>query len=48
MVEPIEVVQRGGKTIVTARVSGNFPGSPVNLDHIFGIEGDRIASLEIR
>lgn len=47
-VEPIEVVEREGKTGVTARVSGNFPNSPVSLDHIFGIEGDRIASLEIR
>jgi hypothetical protein len=47
-VEPIEVVKRDGKMVVTARVSGNFPNSPVNLDHIFGIEGDRIASLEIR
>lgn len=47
-VEPIEVVRRDGKTVVTARVSGNFPNSPVNLDHIFGIAGDKIASLEIR
>jgi ketosteroid isomerase-like protein len=46
--EPIEVVRRDGKTIVTTRVSGNFAGSPVNLEHIFGIEGDKIASLEIR
>jgi ketosteroid isomerase-like protein len=47
-VEPIAVVTRDGKTVVTARVSGNFPNSPLNLDHIFGIEGDKIASLEIR
>ena len=47
-VEPIAVVQRDGKTVVTAKVAGSFPNSPVNLDHIFGIEGDRISSLEIR
>jgi ketosteroid isomerase-like protein len=47
-VEPIEVVKRDGTTVVTAKVSGNFPNSPVSLDHIFRIEGDRIASLEIR
>src|SRR5258706_13698677 len=47
-VEPIEVVKRDGKTVVTARVAGKFPGSPANLDHIFGVEGGRIASLEIR
>jgi len=47
-VEPIEVVKRDGKTVVTAKVTGNFPNSPVKLDHIFGIEGDTISSLEIR
>jgi SnoaL-like domain len=47
-VEPLSVAERYGKTIVTARVSGNFPGSPVNLDHIFELHGDRIVSLEIR
>ncbi|MBK0398226.1 nuclear transport factor 2 family protein [Limibaculum sp. M0105] len=33
--------------IVSARVSGNFPGSPVILTFTFGLTGDRIASLEI-
>lgn len=47
-VEPIDVVERDGKTVVTGKVSGNFPGSPVNLSFIFGLEHDRIASLEIR
>jgi ketosteroid isomerase-like protein len=46
--EPIETVERDGKTVVIAKVSGNFPNSPVNLEHIFGFEGDKIASLEIR
>lgn len=46
--EPLETVERDGKTVVIARVSGNFPGSPVNLEHIFGLAGDKIASLEIR
>lgn len=36
-----------GKKIVTSRLTGNFPGSPVNLRFIFGLEGDKIASLEI-
>jgi hypothetical protein len=47
-VEPIDAVERGGKTVVTSKVSGNFPGSPVNLEFIFGLKGDKIASLEIR
>lgn len=45
---PFAVVQRDGKTVVTAKVSGNFPNSPVNLEHVFEIEGDKITSLEIR
>ena len=47
-VEPLAVSEQDGKVIVTGKVSGNFPGSPVNLDHTFEIEGDRIVSLEIR
>ena len=47
-VEPLSTTERDGKTVVTARVSGNFPGSSVNLDHIFELHGDRIVSLEIR
>jgi hypothetical protein len=47
-VEPISAVERGGNTVVTGRVSGNFPNSPVTLEHIFRLEGDKIASLEIR
>jgi hypothetical protein len=47
-IEPLEPAQRDGKTVVAARVAGNFPGSPVTLAFIFVLERDRIASLEIR
>ena len=47
-VEPVEAIQRDGQTVVTARVSGNFPGSSVTLTFIFGLELDHITSLEIR
>jgi len=47
-VEPLAVSTRDGKVVVTGRVSGNFPGSPITLDHIFEIEGGKIVSLEIR
>jgi hypothetical protein len=47
-VEPLSVIQRDGATIVTCTVTGNFPGSPVTLDHVFRLEGDTISSLEIR
>jgi hypothetical protein len=46
-VSVLGIAQAGGKTIVTGRVSGNFPGSPIELRHIFTLEGDRIARLEI-
>jgi hypothetical protein len=47
-VEPLRAAQRDGKTVVTARVAGNFTGSPVTLAFIFALERDKIASLEIR
>jgi hypothetical protein len=40
--------ERDGRIVVIATVSGNFPNSPLNLEHIFLLEGDKIASLEIR
>ncbi len=45
--EPIEVKSRDGKTVVIARVAGKFPNSPLDLEHVFTIEGGKIASLEI-
>ena len=45
--EPSACEQRGGKTIVTCRLTGNFPGSPVDLRFFFELDGDKIASLEI-
>jgi len=47
-VEPLASFQKEGKTIVTSRLTGNFPGSPIELRFIFGLDGDKIASLEIR
>jgi hypothetical protein len=39
---------RDQEKIPAHRVAGNFPGSPVNLEFVFGLEGNKIASLEIR
>ena len=47
-VTPLSALEHDGATIVSARVAGDFPGSPVTLDHVFRLEGDKIASLEIR
>lgn len=45
--EPFASEIKDSKTIVTSRVTGNFPGSPVDLRYVFNLEGTRIASLEI-
>ena len=47
-VEPFALEEVEGKTVVTAHVVGNFPGSPVDLRYFFGLRGDKIASLEIK
>lgn len=45
---PHKVTERDGLTIVTAEVSGAFPGSPVMLDHHFRLLGGRVVELEIK
>jgi len=45
--EPFACEQQDGKFVVTCRLTGNFPGSPVNLRFFFGLEETKIASLEI-
>lgn len=46
--QSINVQTFGDLVTVRARLSGDFPGSPVELDHIFKLSGDKIACLEIR
>jgi hypothetical protein len=45
--EPFAVEQRDGSHIVTSRLTGNFPGSPIDLHYAFRLERGKIASLEI-
>ena len=45
--EPIACEHKDGKFVVTSRLTGNFPGSPVDLRYFFGLKGEKIASLEI-
>ncbi len=45
--EPFAVEHKDGKTVVTGRVAGDFPGSPVDLRYFFVLDDDKIASLEI-
>jgi hypothetical protein len=46
-VEILDVAQADGRTIVKGRVSGDFPGSPIELRYLFTLEGEKIARLEI-
>jgi ketosteroid isomerase-like protein len=46
-IEPLSSVQKNGKTIVTNRLTGNFPGSPIELEFVFTLAGDKITALEI-
>lgn len=46
-VEPLRIAERDGKFVLTNRLTGNFPGSPIELDFVFSLTGDKIVSLEI-
>lgn len=46
--EPFEALSRDDTVTVRAKVSGNFPGSPVVLDYRFHLTDARIARLEIK
>lgn len=46
-VTPISIDQQGNTVMVATTVTGNFPGSPVQLDQTFRLAGEQIQSLEI-
>ena len=39
--------KQNGKFVLTNRLTGNFPGSPIELEFVFTLAGDKIVSLEI-
>jgi ketosteroid isomerase-like protein len=47
LVEILRVAESGDQTIVTARVSGDFPGSPIDLAHRFKLANGLIGELAI-
>jgi hypothetical protein len=47
-VEPLSANAREGEVVVIGKVAGDFPGSPITLQHAFRVAGDKIVSLEIR
>lgn len=46
-VEPLRVSHDGATVKMRARLTGNFPGSPVEVTYTFVLADDKIASLEI-
>ena len=44
----LNVTEGDGAIVVLARVAGDFPRNLVELKHIFRLDGEEIASLEIR
>ena len=46
VVEPLGASVSGPTVVVAARVSGDFPGSPIEPRFTFAVSGERIASLE--
>lgn len=48
IVESLTKTQVEGRTLVSAKVAGNFPGSPVTLNYAFTIVNDLIVDLDIR
>ena len=48
VMQTVNTQTHGDKVTVRARLTGAFPGSPVELDHIFKLSNDKIASVEIR
>jgi Domain of unknown function (DUF4440) len=45
--DPFAIEVEGGRTIVTAHLVGDFPGSPLDLRYAFTLKAAKIASLEI-
>lgn len=46
-VVPLASEKQGGTTVVTSRMTGSFPGSPVTLRYSFRLERGKISFLEI-
>src|SRR3977135_3875055 len=47
-IAPLEFAERGGQNVLKARLTGNFPGSPITVNFSFVLAGGKIRSLEIR
>jgi hypothetical protein len=46
--QPLSAHTCGNEVIVRTRFTGDFPGSPLEVDHCFKLSNGKISSLEIR
>lgn len=46
-ITPLEFAERGGQSVLKARLAGSFPGSPITVNFSFVLSGGKIRSLEI-
>jgi hypothetical protein len=46
-VTPLELAERGGQSVLKARLAGSFPGSPITVDFKFVLAAGKIRALEI-
>ncbi|HEY8015680.1 MAG TPA: nuclear transport factor 2 family protein [Dongiaceae bacterium] len=47
-IKVIAADEANGETVVRGLVSGNFPGSPIELAFVFALKDGMIAALEVR
>ena len=47
VLEPLSANVNGNVVKLRAKLTGNFPGSPIELDHTFTVAKDKITSLNI-
>lgn len=45
--EVVDLARSGESVVVTARISGTFPGSPTQLRYSFTLRNEKIAALSI-
>jgi hypothetical protein len=46
-VTPLDSSRAGSKAVVLVSLRGKFPGSPITLQYVFTLAGQKIAHLEI-
>jgi hypothetical protein len=45
--KPLDYTENSGEAVMTAELTGNFPGSPVTLEYHFKLKNDLIEDLRV-